>query len=429
MKHTPLLATRTIAGIALLVSSITLSYDNEHFYRATNLFFEPRFAKKSLSSFDATIGYGSADESRPKGSSCECNDTCLLDRCGLHNMHEIGVGVPGKNLANPLDLLITNLALEPARDQFATFSIGGKFKITELNLSWMHNFTDHFFVHVHLPIRRLSVDTICFKDLSPTGDPTPNINSPIWQAFLTSFDAILKRYDLNKDPYKETAFGDLTAFLGWTYNFQDTQVLDFVDTTLRIGVIAPTGKTQNPDKIFALPHGHNDHIGVVFSADASFGACEWITLGAHIDATVFAKKTHCIRMKTGLQQSGLIYLAKGTARVDRGNHLVAGTYFKADHFARGLSGTIGYTFARKSSDKITPCDTKTFCPSIVNSNECLHNWKMHTLHLFFEYDFTKEDDKIGPRVGIFYNRQLAGKRVFKTNMIGGTVGVECMWEF
>ncbi len=435
MKHLASCSTHVMIRASMLallaLGSYARAYDNAHFYRATNFFFfEPRFAKQNLSSFDAMIGYGSTHHSRPKSSSCDdCNDTCLLDICGFSNMQQLAVGVPDKDLSNPLDLLITQLALTPARDLFGQYSIGGKFSITEVTLSWMYNFTDNFFVHLILPVRRMSINCIHLRDLSPTSDPAPNINTPIWQAFQTSFPAILARYDLSIAPFKKTGIGDLSAFVGWTYNFQDTELLDFIDTTIRIGLIAPTGKKQNVDEAFSLPLGYNGHVGGDFSADIAVGAFEWLTFGAHIEAIVFSHKTQTVRMKTGLFQSGMIYLAKGKAKVDLGNQLVASVYAKADHVIRGFSATLGYTYARQSSTKISPCDCETFCPTIVNSNDCLLGWKMHTLNFFFEYDFTKEDDRIGPRVGVYYNRQFSGTNVFKTNMAGGTIGVECMWEF
>ncbi len=134
-------------------------------------------------------------------------------------------------------------------------------------------------------------------------------------------------------------------------------------------------------------------------------------------------------MKTAQHQSGLIKLAKGEAKVDKGSIWTAGVFLKADHIVRGFSFLFGYTFVNKNKDQLCPCKTDKFCPPIVNSDEMLEGFKMHTVHLWFEYDFTKEDAHIGPRVALFYNHQVGGKRIFKTNMVGGSFGLDIAWDF
>ena len=57
----------------------------------------------------------------------------------------------------------------------------------------------------------------------------------------------------------------------------------------------------------------------------------------------------------------------------------------------------------------------------------LKSWNMHTVNFVAEYDFTKEDAKVGNRIGLFYNLQFAGKRTFNTNIAGGTYGLDIGW--
>jgi hypothetical protein len=52
---------------------------------------------------------------------------------------------------------------------------------------------------------------------------------------------------------------------------------------------------------------------------------------------------------------------------------------------------------------------------------------MHTLHFSAEYDFATHDSQSGLRVGAFYTLQLQGTRVFETNMLGGTFGLDIAW--
>ncbi len=411
-------------GSIILLASTIHTFDNVHFYRASYLFSEPRFQRNLLTSFDITIGGGSTDKSRDQNHDI----VPLLNIFGLHSMHELGVNVPNKNLIDPRDITLTQLALTPARDNFATFSIDGTFSIFEADFSYIQNTYRGIFLQAYLPVRKLQIKDIEFTDLSPTGIIFPNKDTPIWQAFLRQFDGILQKYELSREPTDRTGVGDLTFFVGWTHNYQETKTLDFVDMTLRFGVLCPTGKTKDEDEIFSLALGYNGHWGIPFVADLSLGLYDWLTLGTHLQTMFFAKRTTDVRMKTGPQQSGLIKLAKGLVEIDKGAIWNAGGYIKADHFVYGLSVILGYTFASQNRDHLCPCKPDIFIPSIVNSDEMLKGWKMHTINLFVEYDFTGPDSKFGPRIALLYNAQVGGKRVFKTNILGGNIGLDIAWD-
>ncbi len=426
---------RLIYLILFIIPTLS-AYDNAHFYRATNLFFEPRLEKDYLTTFDFFVQGGSSKTARNK----EHDSVPLLDIYGTHDMHELAIGVPCKDLSNPLDLIITQLSLIPSRcetstdackklSKFATFSIGGEFSTFEAVLSFVQNIKRGFFVQLYFPIRRLKISNICLCDISPTDDACPNINTPIWQIFKNNFDAILARYDLSKAPVSKTSLGDITLLLGWTHSFQQTEVLDFVDTTFKFGVLIPSGDERCEDQVFSLPTGYDGHIAAVIDIDFAFGAFDWLTLGSHLDVLVFGNKTKCVRLKTGEHQSGWFKLAKGEAKREKGALWQVGAYIKADHVIRGLSLIFGYSFANKNRDELTPCDTEKFCPSIVNSDQMLFGWKMHTINIWLEYDFSTEKSIIGPRVSAYYNRPVGGKRIFTTGIFGGNVGVDIAWNF
>lgn len=426
----------TLVSLIGLSLSISLSaYDNAHFYRATNLFFEPRIERDYLTSADLFLQAGSTKCARNK-----CNDTVpLLDVYGTADMHELAIGVPCKDLSNPYDMIITQLSLIPSRCQtgidadkiqkkFANFSISGEFSIFEGYFSFAQNLVRGFYFHLIFPIRRLDIDNICFCDISPTDDACPNINTPIWQTFKDNIDAILERYCLSRCAVSDTNIGDMTAYLGWTHSFQNTEVLDFVDTTIKVGVIIPSGQQKNEDQVFSLPFGYDGHVGVVIDGDFAFGAFDWFTLGAHFETIVFADKTKPIRLKTGQYQSGWIKLAKAESKREKGVLWQVGTYLKADHFVRGLSLLFGYSYTQKNDDELTPCDAELYCPSIVNSDEALFGWKMHTLNFWLEYDFATETSVIGPRIAAYYNYVAGGKRIFTTGVGGGNFGVDIRWD-
>lgn len=404
----------------LCVTPFARSFDNAHFYRASYFFGEPRFERKGLNTWDILVAHGSTCESR---NACG-KKTCLLNLYGHNNMQQLGQGVPCKNLTDPVDIALTNLALLPARDGFANLIFQGKFSITEANIFLTQNFTRGFFVQAELPIRNLSITRISCRDLSPTDDEFPNITTPEWQSFLNLFPLILAKYGLSAGNVHEKGIGDATLLFGITRNYQDHEILDYIDTTFKFGFLFPTGKVRDESHVFSIPLGYNGHYGFPVTFDASMGICDWITFGMHLEVIPFLNKLKNLHMKTSEHQSGWIKLAKGCACVHAGPLWQAGMYAKADHVCRGLSFIFAYVFDRKSPDKITPRSETVFPASAVCSDEMYKGWQMHTLNFIAEYDFTKEEAMFGPRLGLFYNLEVGGKRVFNTSMAGVAFGVD-----
>ena len=375
-------------------------YDNPHFYRATNLFFEPRYDRPWLSSFDISFGTGSTECAFNRCSQ----KVPLLDIYGIHNMQELGVNVPCKDPSNPLDLILMQLALTPGRGTFAHFSFSGSFDIKEVIFSWIQNYARGFFMQAYVPLRKLSIDDICPYDLSPCDDACPNINTPIWQAFKNNFKNILHRYGLCCTPVDERGIGDATFLFGWTHSYGNSDVIDYVDATVRVGVITPTSKQQDINNPFSLPLGYNGHVGFPFIFDFGFGTRGWLSGAFHVSAIAFTSKERDVRIQTSPNQSGLFKLS--TARVDEqlGTIWTIGAFLKGDHCFRQLSVLAGYSFVNQNNNSFSAiCGTKCQ-PQTINCDESLFGWKMHTMHFAAEFDLTERNCSWGPRFTFFYNQ-------------------------
>ncbi|MCL5876138.1 MAG: hypothetical protein M1114_06735 [Candidatus Dependentiae bacterium] len=414
--------------------SYTIAIDNHHFYRASNLFpvyHEPRFEECWLNSFDFTIGAGSTHKSK---IGCNSYETCtpLLDLCGSYDMQALGYNLPNKNITNPVDLALINLSLVPERTDFATLSYGGKFSIIEANFFFTQNFKSGMFFQLHFPVRSMKITDVAFTDLSPVDSIYPNINTPAWQNFLALYpNAFAQRFNLNICGTRSTGIGDLSMLLGWTRNYEETEILDFIDFTIRFGVLIPTGKKANINNVFSLPLGYNGHVGIPITFDIAFGSCDWFTVGAHLGAMPFAHTTNKVRVKTSGQQSGLIRLDTICAKIHGGMLWDATGYLKADHICAGLSLLVGYTYAHKQANAFKQISENTTNPIVHCFPECdLINsgWTMQTLHLLAEYDLLHECS-VTPRVGFFYNHPITGKHIFKTGMVGGTAGIDFTVQF
>jgi hypothetical protein len=416
MKYTHYLI---IASI-IIISAWTHCVDNPHFYRATNMFLEPRLEHDYLSTFEATVSGGSTTQSRSANNSI----VPLLDIYGPANIQELNANTLFTNPDNTYDTLLNNLAQLPKRADFATLSIDGKFHIIESNLSFTQNLSHGLLLSFYLPVRKLKIDDISFIDLSPNDDIFPNKNTPEWQAVLQDFNPLLCNYGINPSGATEIGVGDLSSYLGWTHNYQETTTIDFIDVTLMAGLLSPTGKQKNELNPFSLPIGYNGHWAFPLCAMLSLGHYEWVTFGGYVNSLFFLNKDKTMRLKTDSDQSGILKLASGTVVVHRGPLVHTGLYFKADHFGHGFSFTTAYSFASQQKSHLKPCDLAQFNCAIINSDPMLAGWNMHTFNFILEYDFAREGDKTGNRIGVFYNLEIAGKRTFNTNIAGGLYGLD-----
>ncbi len=402
-----------------------LSYDFPHFYRASYFFGEPRLEKAQLTSIDFTLSGGFTHKAR----NCNGQSVCLFDIYGPSNMKKIGAGIPCKDPTSPVDLAMTYLSQVPGRDGFGFLSYNGKFSLMEGIFSFTQNISHGLFLQLLVPVKKMSVKNVCSIDLSPHDNAWPNINHPYWQMFLNQFSSILAKYHLSIQDWKYTGVGDISFLAGFTCNYQDTIVLDYIDFDFKCGVLAPSGRERSLYYVFDIPPGYDGHIAIPLQLDCSLGLFDWFTAGLHADVLPFLSKTKEVRMKTDYNQSGPIKLAKGCALEKIGPLFNIGCYLKADHFAQGLSLLVGYSYNKKYKDELTPQDACLFDQCIVNSDAALQEWDMHTIHFLAEYDFATEGKRLSPHINVFYNWQIAGKNVLRTSMAGGTFGFDIAWYY
>ena len=415
---------RTFFVISLLTVPLSAFGYNRLAYQAGPAIFEPRYDRNCLSTVEVSVMGGSTTTGR-NGNK---DKTDVLNIYGLHNIHRLAEGVPGLDPLNLDDAILINLIGQPNNGDFGKLKFTGKFKYIGADITLTQNFCRGFFAQMSIPVQRLEVTDIAFVDQSPTTG-LPNINSAEWTQFLARFDSILERYELSKADWKDTGAGDLTILGGWTYNNDSSDTLDFMDVTIKAGLSIPTGRKRNIEKVFSLPAGHNGHVGIPVSFDMALGMLEWFTFGAHVGGQFFLKHDGVFRMKTHADQNGFMKLYYDAAREDLGNLWDIATFLKADHIAGGLSLTVGYSYTAQEDTTLAPVDTTVFTASIVNDDDMLKKWHMHTVSVCADYDFAQENKKFNPKVGIFYNHPVAGKRIFNTNTIGGNAGVNIVWNF
>lgn len=395
-------------------------------YWAKRCISEPRYDRNCLTSFDVALMGGTTK----KGHNGSKHKTDTLNIYGYHNMLRLGEGVHGLDNTNAADAALMGLRALPNNGNFGKLQFTGKFKRFAAEFSMTQNFCNGFFGQVIIPIERVEMTNIAFTTVqAPAGEEVA-----FWQQFLVNFDAILARFNLTKGNTKNTSVGDTMYLGGWTYNNDSVEYLDFLDVTIKAGVSIPTARQANTTKAFSLASGNNGHVGIPVSFDMTLGMYEWVTWGMHVGGQFFLKHDGNFRMKTHADQNGFIKLAQGAAREDLGNIWNVGSYLKADHIAGGFSLAVGYQYTAQEATTLSPYNTtdnaiQKFSSSVVNSDEMLKKWRMHAISVMADYDFAEEGKSWNPKIGLFYNQPVAGKRIFNTKTFGGNAGLNITWNF
>ncbi len=404
---------RTVYKI-ILCAFITLTpqlqcFNRSLFYRTSSFWDEPRFERPWLTSVDVALSGGT----RHVGRNQDKQKVNILSIYGPENL---------TTLAS-----LCNRKLAPSLQHFSLKAVADFF---QADISFYQNFSQGFFTHFHLPIINLDLFPSWHNDESNHVTKPPKKFSSTTGESATYVDPLLAQFGLSLEPLQESALSDATLFFGWTYSYENTVYLDFIDVTLKTGVLLPTGKRRNENFVLDIPFGYNGHWGIPLSYDMSYGLYDWLTLGLHADAVFFFKRTACLRMKLPSQDpTGFIALGKGEARITSGPVWRTGAYIKADHFYSGLSFLVACGFEGKNQNYVSPFNQTLFPIEHVNKDERFKSWSRSMIHMMAEYDFSEQDASLGPRVSLYYNHQITGKRVFSINTLGGTLGLEINWTF
>lgn len=397
----------------------TLPLD-DHFYRASWYPFEPRFERDKLMTLEIPVRFGSTHSAYNNHG----HKTSLFDLYGTHNLANASKGVTGMTASNSTDKLFLDLTQEAASSAdplFGALSFSGKQRLAECFFTAEQNLYHGLFLTAYLPVRFVEVNNVQWHDLT-----NPAATTPTWTTIKRDLPSLLwQRYGIALEPqHKRMVACDGYFLLGWTHNNENTTTFDFFDTTLQAGLLVPYHNASCGFYFpFNLTESTNDSWGFPVRAALSGGLFEWLTLGGSLDATFYTSKNQKVRLKTATDQSGLITFTGGNVHKHQGPVWNASTFFKIDHIGDAFSLLLGYSYAKKTDDTLTPC-SKDFSCKIINCDPRFKGWNMHTLHFMGEYDFSQEDKRFGPRVGLFYDKILAGESIVNASMGGGLFGLE-----
>lgn len=409
--------------VALLLApmSVFAKQANTKFHhRSGQTAHETRYERNCLATFEVELMGGRAT----KGYNSAKDKVNALRIYGLNELGMAGVNA----LGNATDHYLAGELYIIAGHKGVGINFDGKYSMFEANFSYTQNFCNGFFVDFNLPIKKLKISDITKETVlgTLTGSNATAFRNVVRDLATT---LALPAYDLTFETASKTGIGDIMVTGGWTCNHDDIEILDFLDTTIKLGVSIPSAKKRDQDKAFELALGYEGHTGIAASFDMGIGFYEWITFGTHVGGLFFLDKTINMRMQTNKDQNGWLKLQKGDAKYDMGNIWNAGGHLKADHIFKGVSLMFGYNYAHKGNDTLTPTDTVKFESEAVNADVMLKSWTQHAVTVTLEYDMAEEGRRWNPYFSVFYSRPVKGKYIFVSDVGGGTAGVNVAMDF
>lgn len=433
---------KLMLALGLIAISIGLrATDNAHYYKSANLHRHPSAAwfddlhyyeiEDWFQKMDSNTFYGDSHSAWDKNG----NSTNILNDTGAYDLQEAFQNVDLSNVKNPELGIVQNvkgLIANDANDFKLRFD--GKFETWETNYQIRKNIKWGLFLEGSVPIRSLKVKDITYTDLT-TGLNAGN--QAEWAQFINNFDNVLNEfgYKPHNTTFSKTGLGDISVSVGWEDVFEkrDKNGNDKLTIWLaaRAGILCPTGEREKTDYVFSMPTGYNEHWGLTSSLELDMGVLPWLSVDFFGGFTwFFDGNRRETRMKTSASQVGHMIMEKGIAKEDMGTLWYLGSDVKFDHFWRGLSAIVGYSYNRQEDTELTPDDTARFTKSVVNSYTRLQSWYTHVLHFMLDYDISlhmDKDSKWAPRVNVFFNLPVDGRNAYKTETFGAGFGIDMKW--
>jgi len=323
------------------------------------------------------------------------------------------------------------LAILLAADGANNDGTRGHFKVTgDLNnnsfaVTSHVNFLDSWYFSAYLPIYNMMLKNVCWqnqtKDLSE-GDQSVRQN--LTNSFFKNVAALGDGLYLGD--WTRTGIGDLVLMMDWQSDFvQHKPLLKNTRVNWRLGLNLPTGLRDDENKIFAVPFGADGAYGLIFGFGLELTYGCYVKLGGDVELQHLFGNTRCRRIKTNVDQTELLLLAKTNVYRNYGLLQRFNLWAKVCNFW-GCGLQIGYQFLKRVDDSFA-LRSQDFSNNIANTAISLEDWTVHTAVVKLTYDFAEylmPEAKVRPYISLFSRVPFNGKRAAVASTIGGLIAID-----
>ncbi len=440
---------KILALLFFLIFSTVSAIDLPNFYKASQFQESP---PRDLDDWASKIELRYSQGSSRTGYDSNEKTTPLLNIYGAADINKLAINIenltaPGTRPNTYNYLRETNgiIPLYGFTGNDGKIELTGQFKLKELDLELRQNIFHGFFARAYLPYRKINISNIGYINKTSTS----NANATNFQNFLdNTLDLVLQENNLLPltTPFKKSTLGDINLSLGWQGEGKDIfGYIKELHGLVEAGIILPTAPKLPNNRVVGIPLGYDGFLGFNMRLEAEAKYLSWISFGFYGDGMIFLGEKRTKRMKTDLNQSGLILLEQGFVDVDPGSLWDLCLYTKLTPLIKGLFIIAGYSYTKKeiswfrvkddnflstyiaANAATVPRPTKE---EIVNSDDKLKEWSQHVIHIKVGYNAAEHfnSDYI-PSIFLFYDLPILGRRTFKAEMFGGGASLAVNWDF
>jgi len=347
-----------------------------------------------------------------------------------------------KSKTNPMDGLI---------------DFNGKFEMDEFAILIQQDLFWGLFVQVYVPLRDIRLKGITYKNLGADKIGGANNDAVNVEDFMQNqLNPILKSVGVNdyKKSYSDSGVSEVLISAGWhKWSKIASPIIKTISGSAQVGALIPACGEKTQDVAFSIPLGYDNFYGANFRANIFVGIFDWAGVGGSAGGSLLFSEKRNIRVKTDYQQAGWIQLQKAYIDVETGSEWDFEGYVQLGP-VYGLSCMVGYSYARQESTHYTNKDAnflKTYSEDklnqkpwdqdypdqifpyvvskdgILNSDQKLRAWDIHTLHLVAKYEV--ECNKFDPSIQFEYNYPFYGINSWPTDTWGGTANLMIKFKF
>lgn len=300
--------------------------------------------------------------------------------------------------------------LRPCGDLELEFTVVPKFR-------WQ--FAQDFYLTLSLPVFGMELKNVVWHDL--TTDETEE-DDRVRQCLTSQICKVAQDVGgLDIRGWRRRGFGDLALLMRWIRNFpQNKPMLRNVRVDCHAGLLLPTGKPADPDKIFAFAFGIDKSVAIPFGLGIELNLGDYFFWG--VDVALFHQfgNTRSRRIKTDVDQTNLLLMQKARVYKDFGLSQQFSLYLGVKDLPRGLEVHVGYKYFKNGSDSLSV--SGIMCSDIIaNTRASLQSWTIHEMIVRATYDFgavMSDEHRVRPFLGVFSRIPFNGTRSAAATTIG-----------
>ncbi len=345
-------------------------------------------------------------------SSSKEKKTCLFNIFG--DTHNVLGGLKGFNSDTRPGQLSQQFTIDDESCDQGLFKPTGCLRVPlNLLLAQKFYFSHGLSLGLYLPVISAELKNVRFKRI----DNGTTQEGCLEDGFLKDIEQVS---GLKLGGWKRTGIGDFIAQMWWMRDFvQSRPILSNVRVIGRLGVIFPTGKKTDEDRLLAFPFGNDGSWGLQFAGGLDLTFCYTIRGGIDAEFIYLFGNTRCRRVKTAEDQTELFFLNKVPVFKEFGLGQQYNIYLESCNFWRNTSFKINYQFLKQNDDRVDVASDR-IDSRIANTAENLFDWSAHSLIFMARHDIWRdyEASTVFPSVRAWVKWGFNGKRAFIANTVG-----------